>query len=460
MSRFEPLKFLSQRYSGRQPSLIRSIVQANMGVPGMISLAGGLPNPAVFPFSGMSATIGDTTLEVPADQVVAGLQYSASIGMPKLHAQLSAMQQRFHKPTLETSLLVGTGSQSLLAQAFDMLLNPGDTLLVEAPTYPGALAALQPVRPTLRSVATDRDGLIPSSLRDILEHWDAADGAKPRVLYTIPTGQNPSGATITAERRVEIYALAQAHNLVIMEDDPYYFLYLDNDQPASFLSMDTDGRVIRFDSLSKVLSSGMRLGYVTGHPDFVRAIEMDVQGTALHTSNIPQVFASSLLEKWGEAGWDAHVAKVKAFYSERRDKFLHYCEKHLTGLAEWAEPRAGMFVWFTFPKVPDTFDLIMNKAKEEKVLLVPGQGFFADNKVSNTCRASYSLVCAALLCPSPPHATAHNTHTGDRRADGRGTEASRCPDQAQPGGVDALLHLVGVGRGFLFPFFFCAAERR
>eukprot|EP01061_Rhynchopus_euleeides_P001128 TRINITY_DN10803_c0_g1_i1.p1 TRINITY_DN10803_c0_g1~~TRINITY_DN10803_c0_g1_i1.p1 ORF type:complete len:415 (+),score=188.17 TRINITY_DN10803_c0_g1_i1:119-1363(+) len=394
MSRFEPVKYLSQRYSGRQPSAIRSIVQKNMGVPGMLSLAGGLPNPLVFPFTSMKVTVaGGKELEVPADQLKLALQYSSSTGMPKLNRQLLDMQKRYHAPQGDVKLLIGTGSQSLLAQGFDMLLNPGDSLLVEAPTYPGALAALQPIKPNFVPITIDKDGIIPSVLEEVLDKWDSSAAPKPRVLYTIPTGQNPSGATIAAERRTQIYSIAQKHDLVIVEDDPYYFLYLGEDgtQPQSFLSMDTDGRVLRFDSLSKVLSSGMRLGFVTAHPDFINAIEMDVQGTSLHTSNMGQVLASTLLEDWGEEGWAAHVSTVKAFYQERRGRFLHYCDKHLKGLAEWDVPEAGMFVWFTFPGVADTMDLISNKAREQKVLLVPGQSFFANDTPSNACRASYSL---------------------------------------------------------------------
>eukprot|EP01064_Diplonema_japonicum_P003754 TRINITY_DN12444_c1_g4_i1.p1 TRINITY_DN12444_c1_g4~~TRINITY_DN12444_c1_g4_i1.p1 ORF type:complete len:437 (+),score=99.05 TRINITY_DN12444_c1_g4_i1:46-1311(+) len=399
MGKFDPLTYLSRRYSNRKPSTIRKIVSDNVGVPGMLSLAGGLPNPAVFPISGLSMTLQNgTTIDVPPSQVTEGLQYSASQGMPKLLSQLHHLQQRTHNPPHEVELIVGTGSQSLLAQTFDMLLNPGDSLLVEAPTYPGSLAALQPIAPSFVPVQTDAEGIIPQSLRSILNGWDSSKGQKPRVLYTIPTGQNPSGATIPDDRRIEIYSIAQDHDVVIMEDDPYYYLYLGGKdgessvQPKSFMSMDVDGRVLRFDSLSKVLSSGMRIGFMTARKEFISPIVKDIQGTVLHTSNIGQVMISSLLEQWGDDGWDAHVCTVKAFYAQRREKFIHYCEKHLTGLAEWVYPKAGMFVWFKFLHVADTLDLIMEKAKKEKILLVPGQSFFTDGKPNNCVRASFSLV--------------------------------------------------------------------
>eukprot|EP01059_Diplonema_ambulator_P003399 TRINITY_DN13082_c0_g2_i1.p1 TRINITY_DN13082_c0_g2~~TRINITY_DN13082_c0_g2_i1.p1 ORF type:complete len:438 (+),score=109.91 TRINITY_DN13082_c0_g2_i1:51-1316(+) len=399
MGKIDPLTFLSKRYSGRKPSAIRKIVSDNMGVPGMLSLAGGLPNPKVFPISGMSIKLTDgSELSVGADSVAEGLQYSASQGMPRLVKQLKEMQLRVHSPPTEVEVVVGTGSQSLLTQTFDMLLNPGDSLLVEAPTYPGSLAALQPIRPSYAPIPTDAQGIIPSALREILDTWDESQSPKPRVLYTIPTGQNPSGSTIPSDRKVEIYAIAQQHNILIMEDDPYYYLYLGKKgdltrtPPKSFMSMDVDGRVLRFDSMSKVLSSGMRLGFMTARKEFTEPIIKDIGGTSLHTSNISQMMAAELLGKWGEEGWENHIKTVKDFYSQRRDKFIEYCEKHLTGLAEWDYPEAGMFVWFRFLHVADTMELIMEKAKKERVLLVPGQSFFTDGKPSNCVRASFSLV--------------------------------------------------------------------
>eukprot|EP01060_Flectonema_neradi_P034183 TRINITY_DN5933_c0_g1_i1.p1 TRINITY_DN5933_c0_g1~~TRINITY_DN5933_c0_g1_i1.p1 ORF type:complete len:421 (+),score=102.62 TRINITY_DN5933_c0_g1_i1:53-1315(+) len=393
----DPALFMSKRYSGRKPSVIRKIISDNLGVPGMISLAGGLPNPAVFPITGLSAQMrGGGELVIEQQKVQAALQYSASTGLPFFVDQLRALQERYHSPPTERSIAVGTGSQSLLAQAFDMVLNEGDPLIIEAPTYPGALAGLQAIRPTFYETQCDGEGIIPSKLAEMLDNWDSSK-KKPRVLYTIPTGHNPSGSTIPTERRKEIYKIAQKHNLLIIEDDPYYYLYLgekgakDRSPPKSFMSMDVDGRVLRFDSFSKVLSSGMRIGFMTAPPAFIKAIEFDIQGTALHTSNMGQVIASGLLEKWGHEGWEAHVEEVKDFYSQRRDVFIDCCEKELDGLATWTYPKGGMFVWFTLNGIDDTFDLILNKAKEQKVLFVPGQSFFTSGKPSSCVRASFSV---------------------------------------------------------------------
>ncbi|KAJ9468918.1 hypothetical protein DIPPA_04517 [Diplonema papillatum] len=399
MGKLDPARFISKRYTGRESSIIRKIISDNMGVPGMLTLAGGLPNPKVFPMKGMTFSLADgTSMEMQSNDVEAALQYGPSGGFTKLVTQLKHIQKRFHNSPSPTNVLVGTGSQSLLARTFDMLLNPGDPLLLEAPSYPGALSALQPIKPRFVPIKADGEGLLPGDLRSRLDSWDVStDGPKPKVLYCIPTGQNPSGATMPYERKVEVYRIAQEHDLIIMEDDPYYFLYLgkagatSREAPASFQSMDVDSRVIRFDSLSKVLSSGLRTGFMSGHPDLLAPILKDIESTDLHTSQLSQLFVASLLERWGDAGWDKHVAMVKDFYAERRDRFIAACEKHLTGLADWTYPEAGMFVWFRFRNVPDTMDLIMKEAKAEKVLLVPGQPFFTDGKPSNCVRASYSV---------------------------------------------------------------------
>eukprot|EP01062_Namystynia_karyoxenos_P036806 TRINITY_DN26803_c0_g1_i1.p1 TRINITY_DN26803_c0_g1~~TRINITY_DN26803_c0_g1_i1.p1 ORF type:complete len:422 (+),score=115.23 TRINITY_DN26803_c0_g1_i1:89-1354(+) len=391
--------YISKRYGTRRPSPIRKLVQEGLATPGVISLAGGLPNPQCFPFVGLEAKLrsGDS-LQLSPTLVSQALQYSASYGLPPLLKQLEALQQRYHAPQREVRICVETGSQSLLARAFDMFLNPGDWLLCESPTYAGTLAALQPIQPRFAPLDLDRDGLVPSSLRATLEGWDSAKGAKPKVLYTIPVGQNPSGATMSADRRVEVYSICREHDVMIIEDDPYYFLYLGppgtdartSKPPPSLLSMDTDGRVLRFDSLSKALSSGFRLGFVTGHPDFVERIQVDIQSTSLHASGVSQALCAALMEKMGLDGWEEHVAGVRAFYAQRRDTFLGYADKHLTGLAEWDPPAAGMFAWLKLLGCSDTLDLIERRAKEEKVLLVPGEVFYPLGGPSDRARASYS----------------------------------------------------------------------
>jgi len=160
--------------------------------------------------------------------------------------------------------------------------------------------------------------------------------------------------------------------------------------PMSFLSMDVEGRVIRFDSFSKMISSGMRIGWVTGPKFLIERIQFDQQGSALHPSGISQTILLAILNTWGYEGWERQLISVQRTYKERRDWLIHYAEKYLKGLAEWFIPSAGMFVWFKLLGISDTRELIKTKAVQEKFLMVPGSSFHPEEKPSSYIRASYS----------------------------------------------------------------------
>eukprot|EP00996_Jenningsia_fusiforme_P000312 NODE_1262_length_1612_cov_31.721689_g1127_i0.p1 GENE.NODE_1262_length_1612_cov_31.721689_g1127_i0~~NODE_1262_length_1612_cov_31.721689_g1127_i0.p1 ORF type:complete len:183 (-),score=35.14 NODE_1262_length_1612_cov_31.721689_g1127_i0:102-650(-) len=161
--------------------------------------------------------------------------------------------------------------------------------------------------------------------------------------------------------------------------------------------MDTEGRVLRLDSVSKVVSSGMRTGWVTGPAPLINQVQLDLQASCMHSSGVSQVMLLAMLEHFGDEGWMNHVRKVQDFYREKRRAFLEMCDKHLTGLAEWHSPSAGMFVWFRLIGIEDSSKLISEKAKDEKVLLVPGEAFLPGQGVSNYVRASYSLATASEM---------------------------------------------------------------
>ena len=302
------------------------------------------------------------------------------------------------------------GSQDGLAKVLEMLVGEGDTVLTETPTYSGALSILRPLCCTIVGLPCDGDGLIPAQMRERLTNWnETTDGRRPRILYAIPTGQNPAGSTLTAERRREIYEICCDFDLLILEDDPYYFLHYGHQHapPAghdhlfsrphqpSLWSLDVQGRVIRFDSLSKVFSSGLRLGYVTGPVGFVNAMLLCVQATNLHSAGIAQVMAYKFMQHLGDDGWKRHVTAVSLFYARRRDQLISYCDKYLQGLVEYTVPSAGMFVWFKLCGVADSKVLIETEARKALVLLVPGQVFMPNGEVSNYVRASFSLATEA-----------------------------------------------------------------
>jgi len=357
-----------------------------------------MPNPGTFPIKGLKIELeGGVALDLTPEETTAALQYSPTEGLPQLVKLMHEFQVREHGPpplAMESlSVAMSTGSQESLARTFAMLLNPEDTLLVEEPTYSGSLAYLKPHGCNLVSVATDSFGLVTEDFAAKMDQWEQRypGKKKPRMIYTIPTGANPSGGTLPLDRRVQLYATAQEHDMLIIEDDPYYWLQFGDARQASLLSMDTDARVIRFDSFSKILSSGIRMGCVTGPQALVQQLSLHAQAVNLHPSGLSQAVLLKLMQHWGTDGFEAHVKSVCAFYQAQRDAFLASADKHLTGLAEWTRPEAGMFSWIELFGVDDSFALISEKAIEEKVLLVPGSVFLSDpDAKSGHVRAAYS----------------------------------------------------------------------
>lgn len=275
-------KYISKRSAARKPSAIRALNQF-LSLPGMISLGGGLPNPSTFPFTNVSVTLqSGETLTLGEARTQKALQYSNTNGIPELVNWLETLMMDVHSPPMDKSnfqICIGNGSQDVLTKAFEMLIDEGDNMLIESPAYVGSLAFLKPLNPKFVEVDTDGDGLNPEALANILDNWPV-DQKKPKVLYTVPIAGNPTGTSTTLERKQKIYDIARKHDLIILEDDPYYFLQFGEPVP-SYFSMDVDGRVLRFDSLSKIISSGVRIGWVTGPKPLVEKIVLHGQVSKL-----------------------------------------------------------------------------------------------------------------------------------------------------------------------------------
>lgn len=366
--------------------------------PTLISLAGGAPNPNTFPFQSASITVRNgQTITFDETAMKRALQYSASNGIPELLTWMKNLQKNLHNPPSAVEMCVTTGSQEGLCKVFEMLVNPGDNVLLDAPTYSGTLAALQPLGCNIINVPSDQHGMIPAALKEVLSRWDPSEVHKPnsnapKVLYTIPNGGNPTGASMTAQRKQEVYELARQYDMLIIEDDPYYFLQFDKPWAPTFLSMDVDGRIIRTDSFSKILSSGLRIGFVTGPKPLVDRVVLHIQASTMHTSTFTQLMVSQLLHSWGQEGFLQHIDGVIEFYRKQRDAMISSADKWLKDVADWHAPSAGMFLWIKLKGTADTQQLIMEKALEKEVLLVPG-GVFMINS-SEPCpyvRAAFSL---------------------------------------------------------------------
>uniref|UniRef100_A0A3Q2R0R1 Kynurenine/alpha-aminoadipate aminotransferase, mitochondrial n=1 Tax=Fundulus heteroclitus TaxID=8078 RepID=A0A3Q2R0R1_FUNHE len=400
-------RFLTAVSGARKPSPIRLLTELQQrSPPSLISLAGGAPNPNTFPFQSASIQVKNgQTVTFDETAMKRALQYSASNGIPELLTWMKDLQKALHNPPTigyshergQMDMCVTTGSQEGLCKVFEMLVNPGDNVLLDAPTYSGTLAALQPLGCNIINVPSDHHGMNPGALKEVLSRWDPSEVHKPgstspRILYTIPNGGNPTGASMTAERKKDVYELARLYDMLIIEDDPYYFLQFEKPWAPTFLSMDVDGRIIRTDSFSKILSSGLRIGFVTGPKPLIDRIVLHIQASTMHTSTFTQLMVSQLLHSWGQEGFLQHIDGVIDFYRKQRDAMISSADKWLADVAEWHAPSAGMFLWMKLKGIADTQQLIMEKALEKEVLLVPGNAFMING--SDPCpyvRAAFSL---------------------------------------------------------------------
>lgn len=252
-----------------------------------------------------------------------------------------------------------------------MFLKRGSFLLTEEFTYTSALETAEPLDIRVVGIKMDYDGLIPDEMDSLLENWNAEirGGGKPRVLYTIPTGQNPTGVTASLARREQIYAVARKHDIYIIEDDPYYYLQLQPDSestrsddldmvinqlklPSSYLSLDTDGRVLRMDSFSKIIAPGVRMSWITASEQVIERIFRTHEVTLQSPSGFSQILVYNLLAKeWGHLGFLNWILGLQNLYGNMRDKILLACQKYLPGdIVSWASPTAGFFVCHFFPR--------------------------------------------------------------------------------------------------------------
>ncbi|KAJ8297149.1 Aminotransferase tdiD [Rhodotorula toruloides] len=405
-------EYISERGKMWEPSAIRGLFPLEK-IPGMVSLLAGKPNAETFPFSAIKVDLkpiipGDPveTLTIESDALSEGLQYGATAGLPSLNKWLENLQEVRHKRARDGSwgLSLGSGSQDLINKAFYSLVNEDDSILLETPVYSGTIGLLKRHKVNLIEVPVDTEGLVPEKLEAILANWESKFPGKrfPKILYTIPTGSNPTGATAPLERRERVLALVRRYKLILLEDDAYHYLSFDPEHivPSYFELEGRDGgevgRVIRFDSFSKILSSGMRLGFVTGPKPILEIIDLHTANTNLQPSSTTQAMVLVLLNKWGLDGFLAHTRRVAAFYKDKRDMFEKVAHKYLDGLATWVTPEAGMFLfldlYLTTDGTPgDSSELISTTAVQKGVLAVPGVGFLPNGGRSSFVRVSFSL---------------------------------------------------------------------
>ncbi|VVC44502.1 Hypothetical protein CINCED_3A019470 [Cinara cedri] len=389
-------RFINEISSKRRPSQLREIYNLVQNLPShSIKLGVGVPNVETFPFQNISVklTTGEN-IQIQGDELSEALQYLPSKGYKPLLNVLEEIQDCFHgsQNWQNRTIMITSGGQEGLSLAVDMCLNRGDPIILPDPIYTGAIDLFIPYDPDIISIKQDSCGVIVEEIEKQLTERKKNKQPMPKLIYLNPTASNPAGTTLPTHRKREIYRLACEHNMLILEDDPYYYLHFEKEDPVSFLSMDTEDRVLRSDSFSKIMSSGIRVGFMTGPTALLRRMELQVQTSTIHTSSVMQVMIYKLLSQWGKDGLTSHFMHVRKFYKQKRDHMMIAVKNHLGGLAEWSEPTGGMFLWLKIIGLDDTKRLVTSRCLDKLVILAPGYALSVDPvKPSPYIRLSYSL---------------------------------------------------------------------
>ena len=374
---------LTTRARRMKSSAVRELLKVTER-PNFISFAGGLPAPAVFPI----AEVARVTQRILQEDGARALQYSATEGFLPLRQRIAdKMRQRGIPATLD-NVMITTGSQQALDLIGKVLIEPKDPILLEGPSYLAALQAWRVYGADFRPIAMDAQGLIPSALETAIEPHS-------KLLYTIPTFQNPSGSTLSLARRHRLVEIGKEHNLPIIEDDPYRQirfeggelpLLIELDAKGSSMDQPYAGHVVYLSTFSKVLAPGLRVGSIVGPVPLIQKLVQAKQSVDLHTPTLNQMVAYEL-DKAGVLAWQAE--RVAATYKERRDVMLECLQQEMPCPYHCETPEGGMFLWLELPVEYDT-QAILDEALLRQVAFVPGCSFFADGSGHHTMRLNFS----------------------------------------------------------------------
>lgn len=366
---------LARRAERMNPSIIREILKVTEK-PGIVSLAGGLPSAETFPVEAMREACTRVLRDAPRE----ALQYAASEGFAPLREWVAShLAEHQGMDVSPSQVLITNGSQQGLDLAAKVLIDAGSRVLVETPTYLGALQAFAPYEPHIAPVDSDHEGPLPDAL--------AAAAAAARFAYLLPNFQNPSGHVYTEARRVAVLAAAQSRGLPLVEDNPYGDLWYDAPPPRSLASRWREG-VLYLGSFSKVLAPGLRLGYMVAPPVLYPKLLQAKQAADLHTPIFNQRVVHEVLR---DGFLDHHVPTIRARYKVQRDAMEAALERHLAGLASWIRPLGGMFFWLELNDGVDAMALLP-RAVEAGMAFVPGAAFYAAAPRANTLRLSFVTV--------------------------------------------------------------------
>ena len=381
-----------QRYDGLFASRTRmmrsSAMRDLMAVtvrPEVISLAGGLPDTSTFDPELFTSLLA----QVPTAQA---LQYGPSEGLLGVREAITHVMAAENMSVDPDDVIVTTGGQQAIDLVTKALVDPGDVVITEAPTYPGAVPTFCSYEADVIQIEMDADGMVIEALEETLARLDH-EGRRPKFIYTIPTFQNPAGVTMSLARRRRLVALARERELIVLEDNPYGMLRYEGEALPTLRSLevpagctDDNDFVIYTGTMSKILSPGVRVGWLVAPRPLLHKLILGKQSSDLCSSTLTQHFVAAY---FATADWRGYIDQLRELYHRRRDVILDALAEHLPAAASWTRPQGGLFIWVTLPDYIDTTDLLA-RALAENVAFVPGEAAFADGRGEHSMRLNFS----------------------------------------------------------------------
>jgi 2-aminoadipate transaminase len=356
--------------------------------PEVISLAGGLPDTSTFPAESLSALLS----RLAAADSARALQYAPTEGMTAVSEAIATVMAAEGTVVDPADVLVTTGGQQVIDLVCKTLVDPGDVIVAEAPTYPGAVPAFSSYQADVVQIAMDDDGMRVDELEETLDRLER-EGRRPKFIYTIPNFQNPGGVTLSLPRRTRLVEVARRRELIVLEDNPYGLLRYEGDPLPTLRSLDGGDFVVYLGTFSKILSPGLRLGWTVAPAPVLEKMNLGKQASDLCSSSLSQLFVATY---FAEGRWEAYIASLRDLYRRRRDTMLDALAEHLPREASWTRPRGGLFIWATLPDYIDTTDLLA-RALSRNVAFVPGRAAYLDGRGGSSMRLNFSGVDEAAI---------------------------------------------------------------
>lgn len=367
----------SERMSGMKASDIRELLKLTAR-PEVISFAGGMPAPELFPVEEINAAFN----AVMADNGKTALQYGQTEGWAPLRQQIADRMEKINSIKTDPSdVILTAGSQQGLDFCGKLFLNPGDVVIMESPSYLGAINAFNAYQPTYVEIPTDDNGMIMEELEKVL-----ATTENVKLIYVIPDFQNPSGRTWPLERRQKFMEIVNKYEVNVIEDNPYGDLRFRGEFLPALKSLDTKGLVLYFGTFSKILSPGFRIGWICANDAIMEKLNLIAQAAVLQTATVNAMVVSKYLEMYDI---DGHIAKILPVYKHRCELMISTMKETFPPEAKFTDPEGGLFTWVELPEYVNTRDLAA-KALEQNVAFVPGSGFYPNGGNNHCMRLNYS----------------------------------------------------------------------